>query len=148
MTARPPDRPAVVILDIPLAPARPRPAAPVRPAESPPAPDGPAVRPAPAVQVPVAAPGLGYEEPTIEWRSIGPRPPASRTPARAVPAGRHLAVVGTAAAGLGIAGFLAGLLSSTAPFVVFGWAASGTIVLLVVVRVGRWIGDAIGGGSR
>jgi len=167
---------SALTIDIPLPPARPavgrgragadapvsRPPGPEAPGARPPAVSpapAPVVRPSPAARPardrPPAsrapAPGLSYEEPTIEWRAIKPRPVAGHRPvrlARPAPVGRHLAVVGFGAAGLGLAGWLAGLLSSTLPFVLLGWGASGTIVLLVVVRIGRRIGDAIGGGSK
>jgi hypothetical protein len=165
---------SALTIDIPLPPARPavgrgragtdapvsRPPGPEAPGARPPAVSpAPVVRPSPTVRPapdrPTAsrapAPGLSYEAPTIEWRAIKPRPVARHRPvrpARPAPVGRHLAVVGVGAAGLGLAGWLAGLLSSTLPFVFLGWGASGTIVLLVVVRIGRRIGDAIGGGSK
>lgn len=162
-----------LILDIPLPPARGRatastparegtgaragtespPARPPAPAAPGTVPPAPALRPAPAARPPAPAPAApappapagGYEEPTIEWRQIRPRPAA---PARAARPGRHLAIAGVGTGGIGLAGFLAGLVGTNAPFVVLGWACSGTIVLVAVVRLARWIGDAIGMGHK
>lgn len=170
-----PGWPRTDILVVPLSDADGRPAAPSEahviravPDPAPQAPSGPAA-PAPDIRTPRPAPaprpaapdpvapseyrapsGLFYDEPSIVWHRIGRTPAASPSRTRApepTPIRTVLIVVGASAAGLGAAGFAAGLLSSTLPFQILGWGAVGGGVLVLVVRAARWVAGHIPGRS-
>lgn len=152
-----PDTPRTITLDIPLPDARPRPAGPARSdAATARTPDAPATRPAdprPIVPRPVTRPAVPDRtpsapapvrpdtsvhwaaEPTIRWTTVAE--PDTAPPRRTVRAPQHTPrwplVVGVAVIpAAGVAGFLATVLSSTAPLkiVVFGTVGGFVIVKL------------------
>ena len=171
-----PDGHRTVILDIPLtdSPSGPRPSA--RPAA--PAPDrqdrpvrvrpaGPSVAPVPdtaprTVDIPLTRPdtdtGLGASAVTatpavtpsdtgLQWRPVSAAPKPAPAPPQRPP--RWPLVAGVLAIPTaGIAGAASALFASTVPVIMLGWVVLGGGLLVVVVRIGRGITRAIGGGPQ
>lgn len=172
-----PDEPRTNILVIPIPDASPRPvvrpvpsgprpeAASARPSEAPasgpaaPAPDvresrpAPVVRPVRDIQTP-SGPSSGPADvgPVIVWHEIRRTPAAAPTrtrPAGPAPVRTVLIVVGSSAAAVGAAGYVAGLVSSALPFQILGFGAIVAGFLVVIVRTARFVAGHItdGGGQ-